>query len=789
MENFVRTKLKVILPGILKSKETSDTHFFGSFAKNEDEFKFSLDERNIINRVAAYVQCHKPGNNQGINETGASFMDEFFTDDQIDVETTPISTKNSESKTINDQESTTHTLLNKLLMIANTNVRRSKHGYRFDNGISNAATALRILVGPSTYKMIQWNLKLCLPSLSSTNRHIGNNKKQIEGHLAVKELSNYLKRRNLPPLVALSEDATRVTSRIQYDSKKNEVIGFVLPVNVENCMPLTHKFKARNASEICRHFNGSNDPAQSANVIMAQPVGNCPPFCLLLFGTNGQYTAEDIAIRWNYITNALAEENIEVLTISCDSDPKQNSAMRKCSGLGTKSDIFGDVEWFNMNASEDTIYSSPFYVQDTAHIATKMRNLFLTTKKNMNKLRFGHFYIRIQHLEFLLNHFSKDKHELTATILNSFDRQNFQSVLRICDEKVIHLLKMYVSDSKGTVKFLEMLRDIIDAFTNTELSPMERVRKMWYPVFVIRIWRLFVETLPTKSVKNNFITQNCYSCIEINAHSLLLIMVYLKDRDLDHLFLPHLFDSQPCESFFRKIRSMTSTYCTVTNCSIKEMLDRIHRLIYLDENPLQTDVAYPRIIKKNKCGRCNFTLPSIQEIIDEIEACKSDAIKYALEVGLITRKNEKSISLTCGIDKLPFRNNERSWLDIDEESETSAIYEDEVEPKQVPEQELRLDSLLLPNFAEKFIDQEIPDTSPYVEVFYDGIKRIVVKKSSLCWVLRPPAMKLSSDRLRRVQAKIYSRLKRPTGKRQCKKFRTDKVPAKLPKRVLHYKKK
>lgn len=86
MENFVRTKLKVILPGILKSKETSNTHFFGSFAKNEDEFKFSLDERNIINRVAAYVQCHKPGNNQGINETGASFMDEFFTDDQIDVE-------------------------------------------------------------------------------------------------------------------------------------------------------------------------------------------------------------------------------------------------------------------------------------------------------------------------------------------------------------------------------------------------------------------------------------------------------------------------------------------------------------------------------------------------------------------------------------------------------------------------------------------------------------------------------------------------------------------------------
>lgn len=192
----------------------------------------------------------------------------------------------------------------------------------------------------------------------------------------------------------------------------------------------------------------------------------------------------------------------------------------------------------------------------------------MKTRSNLNKLPFGKYFIRIQHLDFLVQHFSKDQHQLTATILNPLDKQNFQSVLRMCDEKVIKMLRMHVSDSEGTIKFLEMTRDIIDSFINPDLLPTERLRKIWHALFVHRIWREFIKTHPFVSIKNNFLSQNCYACIEINAHSLVLLMLYLKKRKLDHLFLPHLFDSQPCESFFWKIRSMTSTYCTITNCSI-----------------------------------------------------------------------------------------------------------------------------------------------------------------------------------------------------------------------------
>lgn len=46
----------------------------------------------------------------------------------------------------------------------------------------------------------------------------------------------------------------------------------------------------------------------------------------------------------------------------------------------------------------------------------------------------------------------------------------------------------------------------------------------------------------------------------------------------------------------------------------------------------------------------------------------------------------------------------------------------------------------------------IDENSPFVEIkFDDNIKRIVVKKSSFCWLLRKDWQRMSSDRLRRVQ--------------------------------------
>lgn len=57
----------------------------------------------------------------------------------------------------------------------------------------------------------------------------------------------------------------------------------------------------------------------------------------------------------------------------------------------------------------------------------------------------------------------------------------------------------------------------------------------------------------------------------------------------------------------------------------------------------------------------------------------------------------------------------------------------------------------LKNFADEFNDVDIDEKSGFVEVFSSPDKRIVVKKTSLCWLLRSDSAKLSSDRLERVK--------------------------------------
>lgn len=101
------------------------------------------------------------------------------------------------------------------------------------------------------------------------------------------------------------------------------------------------------------------------------------------------------------------------------------------------------------------------------------------------------------------------------------------------------------------------------------------------------------------------------------------------------MFIPHLYDSQTCESTFRQLRSMTTSLSVVTNCSAKETLSRISKI------QLQNDIThitsqeyvYPRV--KNSHAPIIHQLPNSYEILNEIELCKRTALKTATKFGLI----------------------------------------------------------------------------------------------------------------------------------------------------------
>lgn len=745
IQNYVRTNSSHI---IATNHTLKKADIFGAlYANHPEQFQFSPGDAILIKQLANQVKKAVDGNgpNSGLNH---------FSIDRYNVEPKIIK-RFSLDEQENQNESQTHYLLRKLLSAADRNIKRDKGGYRYDSDVKLYAAFLRMLVGPMAYETLQKNLECSLPSLSSTNRYISSSGCHItEGILRCEELAIYLSERSLDPVVCISEDATRITNRVQYDSKSNQLIGFVLPLKNGNGMPIPFQFPARHADEILSHFSHDHPVSSYINVIMAQPINtNVPPFCLMLFGSDNKYTSMHVANRWKCVEENLAKVKIQVLTFSSDSDAKFNSAMRQLSQLGHKTEI----EWYSCRNSD-----GPFSFQDLIHILTKLRNFLLRTSYDKRTIPFGNYFIRIEHLYELLELFPKDQHQLTHSTLNPTDRQNYRSVLRLCDQRVTDLLRGHVKGSEATVQFLQIMRDINDCFTDVNLTPLQRVRKIWYSLFLIRIWRESILSSKTYRLKDNFLSSNCYSCLELNAHELINCLLYLKKVNKPEWFKPYLFSNQPCENIFRQLRSLSTVYSTVTNCTVKEATSRVANIQFQNQimHTTSNQFVYPRMKKVSTCEK-NIILPSASEIFKEVQFCQSLAIVTATKLGLI-KKNNKHQTYACNIKPYVPKVMKKS----------KSANDDDVEPDPIQLEAIDFKNIKLKNYEGKIKPNDVNETGPYVVVTCEDDKQIVLKKTSLCWLLSTECKKLSSDRLYRVmtsikesKSKSKSSLRKKTRKR------------------------
>lgn len=229
----------------------------------------------------------------------------------------------------------------------------------------------------------------------------------------------------------------------------------------------------------------------------------------------------------------------------------------------------------------------------------------------------------MEHLQYLVDNFSKDQHFLTTTTLNPADRQNYASAIKICDRRVINMLKSHVKNSDATVLFLQVMSYCIESYMSVNLSPLKRVENIWYALFITRMWRYFILKHPKFTLKENFMTANCYSCIEQDAHCLVLILLFLKKINSEYLFIPIYFSSQACEGFYRRLRSFCPTYSMVASCTVKEAINRISKIQLLNEISNDTDFVFPKTSRSVKPSF--FNLPSENEILDAILEAKSNA--------------------------------------------------------------------------------------------------------------------------------------------------------------------
>lgn len=374
------------------------------------------------------------------------------------------------------------------------------------------------------------------------------------------------------------------------------------------------------------------------------------------------------------------------------------------------------------------------FLQDILHIGTKLRNRLLSI---LAVLLIGNKIASVSHLKLLINLVSKDIHGLVYSDICPDDRQNYDSLRKIMEPKVGVAMEEHIIGSEGTIEYIRICHEITSSLYDDDLSPLSRIFQIWRSTFFLRACRLFITQSTDKNIKlsENFISSNAYMCIELNAKNLIIITKHFRNEGLKKYFIPTIFNSQPCEETFRKMRSMGTINFTKINFTLLELFHLIGRVELLNDimyfKLAGVDIHFPRDpLKKTKENK--FDLPSDSDIektiAEALVAAVGDAKKFGMDISNDDIRN-------CPLDFNPSiekKDNQSTDIDL-------GITRDD---KPMGHENLK-------DYHSNL--NETPDEdSRFVSVDTKRGKKTVLK-SSLMWSLSSSKEKLSSDRLTRVR--------------------------------------
>lgn len=646
-----------------------------------------------------------------------------------------------------------------LLECASKNAGKKKNAWRFVDLLKEIGLVVYSMGNLQVYEFLSANLPL--PSISTVRRIIYQNDVIIEGKFRIKELKEYLTERNYPFKVLCSEDATVVIKRLEYHAPSNQIIGNVLPLD-KNGLPVPNSYPATSAQAISECFK--KEMSHYLYCIMIQPLApNSDPFCVAIFGTNNQFTAAQVHLRWNWTYEALLAEGIIVVSNAGDGDSRLLKTMRHIVF-----DLKPNPNWPWFQA---VLKPTFLCIQDHIHVGVKLKTRLL---KPSIVLPMGPFKtVSRGHLvELITQTQTRDQHLLCLSDINPKDKMNFKALQKMSDPKVSSLLRKEVKDSEATSTYLELMNQVVAAYTQVDLLPLQRIEMIWEWVFFLRMWRAWVSNSEGYTLQNNFITLNSYCCIELNAHAIIQYIVWFRDQEDHSAFLPWLLSSQVCESTFRALRSPKVTGSGVTCFTVLDAKNFFRRLdtSIASQNRLQDFCVFPRHKKQMKTSKVPphipVCLPENYEIEAAIKVAHNKAVARALEFNLIKSRPKRipAASLqTISKKKMQLPDDEDEDGDCDAENITNCesdneTNENESEPDYDNEENDLMEDLFIasagPIHLKTYEVANLPESSPFVKVLNSEGEVSIIKKSALCWLLRSENSKISSDRLQRVQEKL-----------------------------------
>lgn len=269
------------------------------------------------------------------------------------------------SRSIEDKQAHTGSILNLLTACEARLAGIHPRGRRYTDKELDYFTYKYVQCGKSAYEFEHANS--VSPDIRTCQQHLKKMSRNVKPDcLRLPEFSRYLELNDLPRVFVLSEDATRISGGVSYNSIKDEIYGLVPPVDT-NGMPIRNFFVASSPAQV-KEFLQRYPVGRNLYVTMAQPLkSGSEAFCLMFTCSDNRFTTKDVLRRWKHTEEECKKLGILMICRASDGDPRLVQAMMNRMRIPIK-DENRIGEWFFADCSTDNIC-----IQDTTHLVNKFR--------------------------------------------------------------------------------------------------------------------------------------------------------------------------------------------------------------------------------------------------------------------------------------------------------------------------------------------------------------------------------------------------------------------------------
>ncbi|KAL5536122.1 MARS2_3 [Sanghuangporus sanghuang] len=290
------------------------------------------------------------------------------------------------------------------------------------------------------------------------------------------------------------------------------------------------------------------------------PLPKIPPIIIAAMAITDEITAAELTGYTIQIVNGLDERNIWAISYACDGTEKERANQRNLRVQAHSSDT-RRVETPSFMVDE-TIINIPLFngrpmalMQDSLHARKTLRNNLGTGTKTMVFGNHCALYRDIREMAF------HEDSPLYHRDVERPDKQDDRAAARVYSSRAIEWLMKNKPEKTGTIIFLFVFGELIDAAQNRSIDMLERTQMVFRAKFFKEIWIKFLQESGYPLARHCLSREALDICTFQTDGFLELLFIYRDYMDDSRLpLLPWLHSSEPCEHLFAELRKQVKDF-------------------------------------------------------------------------------------------------------------------------------------------------------------------------------------------------------------------------------------